>query len=282
MKVKKFIAGLSAMAVMATPMTAFANDPFLGELGNPITEQSDPQSGSALITTEIAPTYIVTIPADTTVAFNTLRTDFGSVELTQARLEPNAFIRVSLDSDYELKNAADDSKTIPYDVVMEEQNEDQEFVYNSVMGEDIILTETGEKADLDIDITQEDWDSAYAGNYADTVTFNVLYDYEEAELPENMVAIKFSFEYYDEEIGENVPVNGTHYLQFEPGKTWAETIKDGDLLAVGSGNVFYVDDDHEVSLIVREGTADNIGADVDPNDEIDHDKSYIAVPSVEK
>ncbi len=282
MKVKKFIAGLSAMAVMATPITAFANDPFLGELSNTITNESDPQSGSALITTEIDPTYIVTIPADTTVAFNTLRTDFGSVELTEARLEPNAFIRVSLESDYELKNAADVTKTIPYDVVMEEQNEDQEFVYNSVMGEDIILTETGEKADLDIDITQDDWDSAYAGTYADTVTFNVQYDYEEAELPENMVAIKFSFEYYDEEEGMNVPVNGTHYLQFEPGKTWKETIKDGDLLKLDYDRVLYVDDDHGVELTVREGTVEDIGAEVNANDVIDHDKSYIAAPAGDK
>ena len=275
-KTRRFISGLSALAIMAMPMTAFA-----AEAPTQINEQSDPQSAQAKITTEIAPTYIVTIPADTTVAFNTLRTDFGSVELTEARLEPNAFIRVSLDSDYELKNAADATKTIPYDVVMEEQNEDQEFVYNSVKGEDIILTETGEKADLDIDITQDDWDSAYAGNYSDTVTFNVQYDYEETVLPENMVAIKFSFEYYDEEEGMNVPVNGTHYLQFEPGKTWAETIKDGDILVVGGSNVLYKDDDYGVALIVREGTAENPGAEVDPSDVIDHDKSYIAAASVQ-
>ena len=33
----------------------------------------------------------------------------------------------------------------------------------------------GEKVDLTINITQADWDAAAAGDYSDTVTFNISY-----------------------------------------------------------------------------------------------------------
>ena len=109
MKKYRFISGLSALAVMAMPMTAFA-----AAEPTQINEKSDPQSVQAVITTEIAPSYIVTIPADTTVAFNALSTDFGKVELTQARLDPSKQVVVTVDTDGELNTAKDDTKIIPY------------------------------------------------------------------------------------------------------------------------------------------------------------------------
>ena len=45
---KKLINGLSALAIMAMPVTAFAEP-------TTINETSDPQSANAVITTEIAP-----------------------------------------------------------------------------------------------------------------------------------------------------------------------------------------------------------------------------------
>ncbi|MEE3404232.1 MAG: hypothetical protein VZR73_09130 [Acutalibacteraceae bacterium] len=68
------------------------------------------------ITTAVAPAFTVTIPADTTVAFNALETDFGSVTLESARLAPNKAVKVTLDASGLLKNADDSTKTIPYTI----------------------------------------------------------------------------------------------------------------------------------------------------------------------
>ena len=163
---RRFISGLSALAIMAMPMTAFA-----AAGPTQINEQSDPQSAQAKITTEIAPTYIVTIPADTTVAFNDLTTDFGTVELTQARLDPGKVVRVHLDSDYKLKNKADESKTILYDIV----STDDGGTSGSLKNFDAQLEFESDACPLTIKITQDDWNAAYAGKYSDTVTFNVQY-----------------------------------------------------------------------------------------------------------
>lgn len=167
MKARKFIAGLTALTLAATmSMTAFAaTEP------TEINEKSDPQSGQAEITTEIAPSYVVTIPADTKVAFNALDTDFGKIELTQARLDPNKVVKIHLGSDYELKNKANESKTIPYDIV----STDDVGTTGSLKNLDAQLEFEGDACPLTIKITQDDWNAAAAGEYSDTVTFNVEY-----------------------------------------------------------------------------------------------------------
>ena len=94
---RRFISGLSALAlaISAMSISAFAApEPTVIDQTTP-----EPKQGEVVITTEIAPTYIVTIPADTTVAFNDLTTDFGEVELTQARLDPGKQVVVSVDTD---------------------------------------------------------------------------------------------------------------------------------------------------------------------------------------
>ena len=164
MKARRFISGLSALAIMTMPFTAFAETTI-------DQDTPDPKQGEAVITTEIAPTYIVTIPADTTVAFNALSTDFGKVELTQARLDPGKVVRVHLASDYKLKNKADESKTIPYDIV----STDDVGTSGSLKNFDAQLEFESDACPLTIKITQDDWNAAYAGEYSDTVTFNVQY-----------------------------------------------------------------------------------------------------------
>ena len=75
---KKLISGLSALAIMAMPLTAYA-DTTIDQ------DTAKPQKAEAVITTEVAPAYIVTIPSDTKVKFNSVNTDFGTVELTKAQ-----------------------------------------------------------------------------------------------------------------------------------------------------------------------------------------------------
>ncbi|MBQ6498856.1 MAG: hypothetical protein IJI48_03040, partial [Ruminococcus sp.] len=92
---------------MAMPLTAYA--------ANPITEATE-QKGEAVITTKIDPAYIVTIPTDTAVKFNTENTDFGAIELTKAQLDPGKAVKVTLATDNKLENKADETKTLAYTI----------------------------------------------------------------------------------------------------------------------------------------------------------------------
>ena len=117
------------------------------------------------ITTSINPTYTVTIPANTNVTFNTLSTSFGAVTLTAAQIDPGYAVKVELNASGTLKNQADNTKTIAYTV-------------NDANGDAFTVgtyTTAGDKTDLTIDITQEAWNAAFAGQYSDTVTFTVSY-----------------------------------------------------------------------------------------------------------
>ena len=147
------IALVGAM-LTATGITAFAVD-YPGGTQN--TE----------ITTSVEPTFTVTVPADTTVPFNALSTEFGSVELESARLAPNKAVQVTVTSDYNLNNSIDDTVVIPYSLNTAEEAVDADYAAT--------FTTAGEKVDLTINITQTDWDAAAAGDYGDTVTFNISY-----------------------------------------------------------------------------------------------------------
>lgn len=116
------------------------------------------------ITTSIAPTYTVTIPANTNVTFNTLSTSFGSVKLTAAQIDPGYAVKVELTASGTLKNQADSTKTIAYTI------KDANGAFTSAQ-----YTTAGDKTDLTIDITQAAWNAAFAGQYSDTVTFTVSY-----------------------------------------------------------------------------------------------------------
>ena len=122
--------------------------------------------GFTTITIDIAPTYTVTIPANTTVAFNATETDFGAIEVTASQIHPNKCIKVELTSDGKLENSIDATKVIPYAI-----KDSTGAAFTSAT----YLTE-GDKTDLSIHITADDWNAAYAGDYSDTVTFTVSYE----------------------------------------------------------------------------------------------------------
>ena len=170
---KKLISGISALltaAMLIAPMSAFAD--------TTINEKSVPQSGQTNVTLDIAPTYIVTIPADTTVTFNNTQTDFGRVELTQARLDPGKQVVVTVVTDGELNNAADAEKVIPYTVMAQYASGAEGGVYLpfDVNDSDLTFDTAGQAFAMTIEITEEDWNKAYAGSYGDTVLFNVSYE----------------------------------------------------------------------------------------------------------
>ena len=139
----------------ATGITAFAVDYPGGSQGTEVT-------------TSVAPTFTVSIPADTTVEFNELSTDFGSVTLDSARLAPNKAVQVTVTSDFDLNNSVDNEAVIPYSLkTADETAVDADYA--------AAFTTAGEKVDLTINITQAAWDAAAAGDYSDTVTFNIAY-----------------------------------------------------------------------------------------------------------
>ena len=121
--------------------------------------------GKADITTSVAPTYTVTIPADVNVQFNATETDFGAIEVTASQIHPNKCIKVALTSDGKLENSIDATKVIPYAI-----KDSTGAAFTSAT----YLTE-GDKSELSIHITANDWNAAYAGEYSDTVTFTVSY-----------------------------------------------------------------------------------------------------------
>lgn len=153
---KIFALAIAAIMALSASATAFAAE---------ITQDSNPKTATATIKTSVAPKYTVSIPADVTVAFNATTTDFGSIEVTSAQIDPDKCIKVALDSNGNLINEADSTKVIPYTVTA-----------GGAAFTSATYDATGDKTDLTINITQEDWNKAYAGEYSDTVTFEVSYE----------------------------------------------------------------------------------------------------------
>ena len=149
---KKVFAVICAVAIlMSLSVTAFA---------------ANTTGGEADITTSIAPTYTVTIPANTNVNFNATETAFGTIEVVASQIHPDKQIRVTLTTDGELNNTIDTTKVIPY--VIKDAS-------GAAFTTATYLTE-GDKTELSIHITADDWNAAYAGDYTDTVTFTVSYE----------------------------------------------------------------------------------------------------------
>lgn len=154
---KKWIAlFLTLTMTLSLSVTAFAAE---------INQDSDPQEAEVKVTTSIEPTYTVTIPEDVEVTFNETSTDFGTIELTDAQLDPEYAVTVTLSASGTLKNQADKTKTIAYAV----NSEDGAFSSAKYQNK-------GDSTALTIDITQAAWDAAYAGDYSDIVTFTISYD----------------------------------------------------------------------------------------------------------
>ena len=148
---KLFAVILTVALLMSLSVTAFA---------------ANTTGGDADITTSIAPTYTVTIPADVNVAFNATETAFGAIEVTASQIHPDKYIKVALASDGKLENSIDATKVIPYAI---KDSTGAAFTSATYLSE-------GDKTELSIHITADDWNAAYAGEYSDTVTFTITYE----------------------------------------------------------------------------------------------------------
>ena len=111
---------------------------------------ADDNNRSVEVKTHIDPTYTVTIPANTTVNFNAVDTPFGEIKLTAAQLDPG--------------NQANKEKNLAYKIM----SGNTEFTSAS-------YTTANQSTALTIHIEKDDWNGAFAGDYADTVAFNISY-----------------------------------------------------------------------------------------------------------
>lgn len=157
---KKLAAFTLALALSA----ALTTTAFAAETSNEITDKSNPQTANVTVTTKIAPTYTVTIPANTTVKFNDENTSFGEIKLTAAQLDPDKSVKVALSASGTLKNSKDNRETLAYQI------QDGTTAFTSAT-----YKTAGQSTALTIHIAQDDWNAAFAGDYADTVTFTISY-----------------------------------------------------------------------------------------------------------
>lgn len=132
---------------------------------------AEPKKSDVTISASIEPAYIVSIPANTSVAFSDTTTDFGSICLDSARLEPDKTVKVTITSDGELNNSADNNTVIPYSLTASNGSTEEKVV----SGYSVMLKNAGDKIDLTINITKNDWNAAAAGNYSDIVNFTIAY-----------------------------------------------------------------------------------------------------------
>lgn len=154
-KLASFVLALAMAAVCAAPAMA----------DNQIT-QSTSQSSDTTVRFNIAPTYTVVIPGETSIPFNRADTNTnlnGTLHLSAAQLELNHKITVTATANA-LKNDKDSSKTIPF--TLYEGN----TVFTSAD-----FTDTTKKVQLSVHIAQTAWNAAPAGNYTGSVTFNIAY-----------------------------------------------------------------------------------------------------------
>lgn len=153
---KKFISVLTVGALLTASCA--------GLMASAAELDVDTPSGTTVIRTSCDPAYVVEIPADMQIPFGAVDTSAGVVRAKLMKIEANKAVYVTVESanDFSLVDELGDQPAIPYalsgaeEIVFDEVNDATEFALN-------------------VHVEQSDWDAAYAGSYADTLTFTVDY-----------------------------------------------------------------------------------------------------------
>lgn len=125
------------------------------------------QSVSAETTTvtyHVDPSYMVLVPANTTIPFNEESVNYGKIRVEEAQIEEGKCIQVELISDKKLKNQSGKEGEIPYEILAD-----------TTAFTKARYTTAGEETVLGITIDRESWKKAPPGSYADTVIFQISY-----------------------------------------------------------------------------------------------------------
>ena len=121
-------------------------------------------AGTTTVTYHVDPSYMVLVPANTTIPFNEESVNYGKIRVEEAQIEEGKCIQVELISDKKLKNQSGKEGEIPYEILAD-----------TTAFTKARYTTAGEETVLGITIDRESWKKAPSGSYADTVTFQISY-----------------------------------------------------------------------------------------------------------
>lgn len=164
---KKLLSAILTLSLaLSLSATAFAADKTV----TPIKNKPKPISGGTSVTFNVDPTYTVTIPETVEldmVENNGVVTYEKDADITAdagVRLHEREEIKVTLDSDFELKTNEDAAYTLPYTVTVGQ--------YSITSGDEVARFGTSlDEQTSRLHFAAEN--PQYAGEYKDTVVFNI-------------------------------------------------------------------------------------------------------------
>ncbi len=169
---KKIIAGLSALAIMAMPVTAFADTTVNPKGGDPFDVTPDPGSANTTVKFSVDPAYTVTIPQKIELAKDTdgLYKGADSIKAASVFLEPDQRIVVTLTSPggFKLSNGADNTVKLAYNATGSEGVVDAD--HNGRRVAEFATSKVEQSVDISFATTEK---PEYAGKYSDTVVFGI-------------------------------------------------------------------------------------------------------------
>ena len=74
-------------------------------------------AGTTTVTYHVDPSYMVLVPANTTIPFNEESVNYGKIRIEEAQIEEGKCIQVELISDKKLKNQSGKEGEIPYEIL---------------------------------------------------------------------------------------------------------------------------------------------------------------------
>ena len=74
-------------------------------------------AGTTTVTYHVDPSYMVLVPANTTIPFNEESVNYGKIRVEEAQIEEGKCIQVELISDKKLKNQSGKEGEIPYEIL---------------------------------------------------------------------------------------------------------------------------------------------------------------------
>ena len=151
------------LALVAAMLTATGITAFATEVNQ---DASEPQNGNTNVTMSVAPSYTVTIPESVVLYEQTDGTYSNDAVITATNIS-GKMVSVSMESDFLLENAQG-AAALPYTLTI---NDDKKASGDTVAtfdtNADLTLVQQSDTLHFTADVP------TYAGDYSDTVTFNI-------------------------------------------------------------------------------------------------------------
>lgn len=165
------LAALTLCTALTLCVTALPNGTLTARAAeeNPQLTTEQTEGNTQLLARKDA-SYIVVIPKQTEIPFDSTSSAIGSIVYKEGNLEPDSYVTVKLKAKTNLTHTVNASYTIPYLICSEDKTVNFDIVnYNE-------NTSTGTETPLTAEITKEAWEAAKAGSYKATLTFAISYN----------------------------------------------------------------------------------------------------------